>query len=141
MATGTLTSSQKDVWSFGFDASDPSVNFTDGVYQTLVAVPYGACLNYSAIKYFQDLSAYPPFEVDIILNAVSINTLITPFVNPVNNWKLATHFQGSVFPIPDPIQQLNPLGDFIIVSIGGMTGSGITAFSFEAYFEISTFGY
>lgn len=143
MATGRQTSSQKKVWSFLFDISDPSVNWLDTILYTDIVLKHNSVLTYSCIKYFQDMSnpVYTGLEIVINVAGIDINDQVFPFSNTVNRYQLCSHFQNTVLtpaPLNDPITQLNPANEFIAVYVLSMPPGAVgVPLVFECVVEIT----
>jgi hypothetical protein len=138
--TGKSINSQLKVQAFFFDCSDPSINFIDGVYDTDIVLKNNALIWYSAIKYQQDLSAYPAITITVLTGTTGNNGILyqrtLPIVQTPNNYLRSV--SGTVG-VPGPGNQANSpqIGSAINnnnvgVGVGftGMTASGITALSF-----------
>ena len=128
MATGQLTNAKKNVWECYFDASDPSVDFTDGLYYTNLVIKQKSMIALSSVKFFQDLSAAPPgILINIGINTTSLCGVLTPFASNPYVWGNTT--SAGVY------TELNPNNEFVWIQLTGITGSGITALSFAIMIE------
>ena len=127
--TGNLVNCQKIVKAFQFDASDPSVNFTDGIYPTQLLVENLSLGLFGYIKFFQDVSAYPAITINILQQGYNFYSQTLPYSNTINQYNLLVVGQT----------EINPNNDFMAVQLIGITGSGITALSFQFCVEITEF--
>lgn len=134
--TGKATQSQFKTQSFFFDCSDPTVAFTNGAYATDIILKNNALVWFTAIKYFQDVSAYPAITITVFSTSTAINPIfhtdtlpISAGSAPPNVYRPGSNVPGSSIPATTSTQ-LNNNNCGVIVELTGITGSGITALSF-----------
>jgi hypothetical protein len=131
ISAGKLTSSQIKIQSFFFDCADPAVNFTDGIYRTDLVLKNGGFSPINFTKFFQDVSAYPPITIKIFTDSSYqslANTINLPYPNVVDGFDAGGNGIGAK----------NNNNVSVFVQLIGITGSGVTALSFETgiiYFE------
>ena len=135
--TGKATQSQFKTQSFFFDCSDPSVAFTDGVYATDIILKNNALVFFTAIKYMQDVSAYPAITIDVFSTSTTINSEFNSDTLPIAGTPPGVYRPGNLVPghyavIAGPTfsTQINNNNCGVIVELTGITGSGVTALSF-----------
>lgn len=161
--TGQQTSSQIKVWSFEFDASDPEVNFTDGIYNTSIVLKNNSIIIGAGIQPFQDWTLLPIVLGGLTLliecpslnepgGIFSIDNIVLPSSTGVyapNLWSMSTYFNSvntaavppTTYPLSNPMTLVNPNNDFINIRLRGWTGSGVTAFSFQYYVQVIEFDF
>ncbi len=144
--TGILTNSQKKVWTFTFDASDPTVNYLAGMYSTQCLVKNKSIISYAAIKFTQfNVTFIGSLELSVIANLIpSVFIYDLSFDgtnNPIlNQWIIATNFIGAPT-VSTLLSCIDPNNSFLNVSI--QTGGGfptpptatINQLAFEFYIE------
>jgi hypothetical protein len=124
--TGKTTNSQLKVQSFFFDASDPTVAFTNGFYDTGVIIKNNALIYYSAIKYMQDVTgiAYTGIGVEVFTDTAGLQDLhneTLPNAHAVPNQYLAgSNVPGGSLP-PTIGNCINNNNVGIIVALSGIT--------------------
>ena len=103
--TGKVTQSQLKVQSFFFDCSDPTVNFTNGFYDTGVIIKNNALIYYSAIKYEQDVTniAYTGIGIEIFTTTMGLqdlhNETLPAALAVPNQYRPGSVVPGGTFPL------------------------------------------
>lgn len=128
--TGQLVNAQQKIWACEFDCADKSVNFTDGTYYTSILIKKNSFVTFQAIKFNQDLSAYPPgILIEYGLAGNIWEGVITPFTSYPGQYKNTSGYGVQT--------ELNPNNDFVYFTFTGMTGTGITALSMVLQVEVN----